>query len=254
MNEELLRSVIADPDSDAPRLAYADWAASQPDEETREHSAFIRGQIAIARADPMAIRSGEFAWSRELLSRALANYGPAWSNGIGPLVSGYEFERGFVGLVRMSAQAFMENAGTVFNAAPIRHLDLLNVRDVDENLTRLRAFARVRSLAMDECGLYDFHVRLFIAARQIGSLRWLSLKNNHLTLAAAEAIAASEGFSSLQFADFRGNPVDPGEQLGYDAGEIVSAWLPPEGERLEERFGYLAWLHRHESNMDRFSA
>ena len=246
--------MIENPDSDAPRLAYAEWAAQEPDEATREHAAFIRGQIEIARADAAAIRSGEYAWSRELLSRALARHGVNWSNGIAPLVESYEFERGFVGLVRMSAKGLMDYAAAVFEAAPIRHLDLTNVRDVDENLTNLRAFTRLRSLAMDECGLYDFHIRLFVATQRIGRLRWLSLKNNHLELGAAESIAASAAFPALQFADFRGNPVDPGEQLGYDAGEIVSAWLPPEGERLEERFGYLAWLHRHEGNMDRFSA
>jgi len=252
MNPTLLRSVIEDPDSDAPRFAYADWAAQQPEEAHREHAVFIRGQIEIARAEPGAIPSGEYAWMRELHSRALARFGTEWSNGVAAFVDGYEFERGFVGLVKMSAKGFAENSAVVFDAAPIRHLDLTKGGDMDQRFFTLKTFSRLRSLAMDECGLHDSHIRWVIDAGQVAGLRWLSLKKNQLGLGAAEMMAESKLFSALQFANFSGNPVDVSEQLGYDAGVIVSAWLPPEGERLEKRFGPLSWLHKHEQNMNRY--
>ena len=44
---ELLKAVLENADGDAPRLAYADWCASQPEEALRAHGEFIRLQMEI---------------------------------------------------------------------------------------------------------------------------------------------------------------------------------------------------------------
>jgi hypothetical protein len=46
--------------------------------------------------------------------------------------------------------------------------------------------------------------------------------------------------------------VDPCEQLGWDSGVVISAWLPPAGEELEKEYGYLPWLHAPNGPVNRF--
>ena len=47
--DALLAAILADPDDDTPRLAYADWLGESGDADRAE---FIRLQCAIAARDP----------------------------------------------------------------------------------------------------------------------------------------------------------------------------------------------------------
>jgi len=85
---------------------------------------------------------------------------------------------------------------------------------------------------------------MLAASPHVANLRWLSVIDNHLGIAAAEALAGSSNLSNLKYAEFGGNPFDPAEQEGIDSGIVVANWLSDEGEALEARFGHLAWLHR----------
>jgi len=240
------------PELDEPRLAYAAWCAEQSDEATKARAEFIRAQIEINHTDTEILNQGGAAGLQARVNRLWETYGAVWAEPLLPLVRSYSFQRGFIGLIGLSARSFLENYAAIFAAAPVQHVDLSGVRDVGEDLFTSAGLARIRSLSMESCGLYDFHMRLLADSPRVGLLRWLSLANNHLEMGGAEAIAASPHLKMLRFAEFRGNPVDPCEQLGWDAGVVVSAWLPPEGEQLEARFGYLPWLHR-DGSFSRFS-
>lgn len=244
MSDALLETVLRFPELDEPRLAYAAWCEGQSDEATRARAEFIRAQITINNTDLEVIQSGGVSVLQNRVRQLWQMYGAVWAADVAPLVQTYSFQRGFVGLIGVSAKVFMENSAAIFSVAPVQHVDLTGVRDVREDFFASQALAQLRSLSMDSCGLYDIHLRLLAASPRVARMRWLSVAENHLELGGAEAIAASPHFKLLRFAEFRGNPVDPCEQLGWDAGVVVSAWLPPEGELLEERYGYLPWLHR----------
>jgi len=126
----------------------------------------------------------------------------------------------------------------------VRHLDLTDVRDVDERLYDSPLLARLHSLSMNGCGLHDVHLQMLAASPHVADLRWLSVVDNHLGIAAAEALAQSSGLPNLRYAEFGGNPYDPVEQLGIDSGIVVASWPSDEGEALEARFGHQQWLHR----------
>jgi uncharacterized protein (TIGR02996 family) len=244
MSEALLQAVLDYPELDEPRVAYAAWCDEQPDDATRARAEFIRAQIAIHNTDLETLNRGGGVALQNRVDKLRETYGAAWTTALSPFVQSCAFQRGFVGQVQVSARSFMDNSTAIFAAAPVRHLDLTGVRDVREDLFASQGLARLLSLSMDGCGLYDFHLRLLSATPLVARMRWLSVADNHLELGGAEAIAASPHFKQLRYAEFRGNPVDPCEQLGWDAGVVVSAWLPPEGESLEARYGPLAWLHR----------
>lgn len=240
----LLDAVLAAPDDNTPRLAYADWCDAQADPDSRSRAALIREQIAHAlvtpeqASTPQALRLG-----MEIRER-LNTHQATWSAPVGGLVDAYRFRRGFIGWVRMSAQRFLDDGDRIFASAPVRHVDLTDVRDVDETLWQSPLLSKLSSLSMDGCGLYDLHVQLLADSPQLVNLRWLSVADNNLGLPSAEALARSTRMPSLELAEFRGNPVDPVERLGLDSGFVVSSAMPPEGQDLERRFGPLRWLRR----------
>jgi uncharacterized protein (TIGR02996 family) len=251
-NEALLQAVLDNPDDDAPRLAYADWCALQPEEASVARAEFIRGQIELAHMPAEILEHGLAHRLQSRMDKLSSVYGQTWTAPSLPFVKSYDFERGFVELVALDADSLLRNGPRIFTAAPVRHMDLRGVRDVGEELFSSPSLARLKSLNMNDCGLYTFHIRLLAASGVTANLCWLSLTRNHLDLEAARAMAASPYFTNLKFASFDDNPVDPCEQLGWDSGVVVSAWLPPPGEELEKEFGYLPWLHKPNGQMDRF--
>ncbi len=252
-NEALLRAVLDNPDDDAPRLAYADWCALQPEEASVARAEFIRGQIELAHMPAEMVEHGLAYHQQSRMDALYARYAHTWTEPLAPFVKSYRFQRGFVELVVLEAGSLLQNGSRIFEAAPVRHVDLHGVRNVSEELFSSPSLARLRSLAMDDCGLYTFHIRLLAASGVTADLCWLSVAKNHLDLDAARALAASPYCKNLEFASFDENPVDPCEQLGWDSGVVVSAWLPPPGEELEKEYGYLPWLHRPNGPMSPFS-
>lgn len=244
VEDDLLRAVLDDPDSDFPRLVYAQWFDQQEDEVSKARAEFILAQIELARMDPEIISTGRAFGAQNRVAKLRDRYGDRWAGDLAEIVEGYSFQRGFIGQVTMSARNFLDHGERMFSLAPIQHLDLTGVRDVNEALFFSPLLGKLRSLVMDDCGLHDLHLQMLAASPEVTNLRWLSVAENNLGMAAAEALAGSRYLKALEFAEFRANPVDPVEQLGRDSGIVVASWLPPEGEELEKRFGHLPWLHR----------
>jgi uncharacterized protein (TIGR02996 family) len=235
---ELLREVLAKPDADGPRLAYAQWCEGQADPALVARARFIEAELTLVHLG--AAQGFEL---RHLADGLLAAHASQWNAAILPLASAPVFDRGFVELVTLTARDFLASADSLFALAPIRHLELSEITDVAAELFASPKLARLRSLGLDRAGLLDQHVELLAASPHLGELRWLSIANNEVTFAGAEALAASTGLARLGYVRFYGNPTDPGERQGHDQGVVVDAWLPPEGEALEARHGPIPWLH-----------
>ncbi len=222
-------------------MDYARWCDAQPDAAWNARAELIRLQLDTAGLDPT---NPAVHGNRRRINTLLDTYRSTWAQPLAAWVDDVQFLRGFVGLVKLSAQSFVGHADDILARAPVQHLDLAQVRDVDEALADSPALGNIRSLRMDRGGLHDVHVQLLAASAHAANLRWLSLAHNHLTLATAESLAASPHLGKLEFADFLGNPFDPAEQLGLDSGVVVASWMPPEAQDLEARYGALRWLHR----------
>lgn len=239
-----LKAVLDAPEDDAPRLAYAQWIESQGDAISLARGELIRAQIELLHMDPALVNSGLALGTQQRISDLIDLHGSSWGQALAGLVDAFQFERGFVGWIKLRARSFLDHGDRILGLAPVQHLDLTGIRDVDEALTDSPLLDGIRSLSMNRCGLHDLHLQMLAASPHVANLRWLSVAENRLTIAAAEALAASPHLGNLRFAEFGGNPVDPVEQLGYDSGIVVSSFLPPEGKAIEARFGRQAWLHR----------
>lgn len=239
---DLLRDVLADPDSDEPRLAYAAWCAAQPDSATAARARLIEAQIDLARRGPDAPSARTFSLRCDI-EDALAAHATAWIAPLSGLASTPVFDRGFIELCSLPARDFLAHADLLFALAPIRHLDLTSVIDVAEALFASPHLAKIRSLGLDSQGICDEHLELLAASPSLGELRWLSLNRNGITFTGADALAASASLPRLAYVRFLGNPFDPTEHQGHDQGIVVDSWLPPEGEALEAKHGPIRWLH-----------
>jgi uncharacterized protein (TIGR02996 family) len=242
---ELLRAVLERPDEDAPRLAYAAWCHGQNDEPTKARAEFIRCQITLANVELGAERQP--VYPLRYLSETLTHtYRGAWGQPLASLCDGYEFDRGFVELVRLSARHFLERAPRLFSLAPIRHLTLTDVRPDAAALFASPHLQGIRSLDLDRCELGDAQVGLLAASPHLAQLRWLSLAENRIGLPGAEALAQAKDLPSLAYANFYGNEVELNEKYSYDSGLVMDSFMPEAGLALERRRGRLRWLH-HEA-------
>jgi uncharacterized protein (TIGR02996 family) len=249
-NPELLNAVVENPDLDGPRLVYADWCATADEEDLRMRGELIRAQIDISHTSLGILNSGGAHTILLRIGELIERWAPVWAEPLRDHVLSSSFHRGFVGLVKMTAREFLANAETVFSRAPIQHLDLTGLADVNlRDLFTSPFLRRLRSLSLDRCGLESRDIPLLASSPSVITLRWLSLENNKLDLDGARALAAGPYLKLLRVARLSGNPVDPTEEIGIESGEVVGTWLPEAGEALEREFGPIRWLHwRHDNS------
>jgi uncharacterized protein (TIGR02996 family) len=255
--EALLRAVIAAPDDDAPRLAYADAldalaGAAAPD----PRAAFIRAQILLATqrfADPAAAAgldeareiARRMAWLQASdLERDLgAAHAAAWASPIAAMVQGYVFDRGFIAEVTLSAANFLTHADALFERAPISFVRITDYAEVGKPLFDSPKMIRVRALSLVDNGLADADVAHLAASPYLTSLWWLDLGYNPVDLRGLRSLASSRQVRGLRFVGLEGALADPRETAGYEGYTISHLDLPTEGQALEAAYGFLPWLH-----------
>jgi uncharacterized protein (TIGR02996 family) len=254
--DALLQAVLAAPDDDAPRLAYADAldaraGAAAPD----PRASFIRAQILLARqgfADLAAAALDEdgeiarrIAWLQATdLERDLgAAHAVAWASPIAGMVQSYAFDRGFIAEVTLSAADFLANADALFARAPIALVCLNGYGAVGKELFDSPKLARVRALSLVENGLTDDDVAHLAVSPYLPSLWWLDLGFNPVGLRGLGALAASRHVRGLRFVGLNGALADPRETAGYEGYTISDVDFPDEGRALEAAHGFLPWLH-----------
>jgi len=146
-DEALLAAVLARPDEDLPRLAYADWLEEHDQSERAE---FIRVQIELARNhltsgcevcrerypttwkhwDKQApcpgraelLRRSRELWSYDDLGRAGFDF-DFWTS-VGMIPHQGDYTRGFVSLVRCSAVDWLTNAVAIRARHPVERVDV----------------------------------------------------------------------------------------------------------------------------------
>ncbi len=237
-NEQLLKAVLDKPDDDAPRLAYAEWCKNTD----AARSEFIRLQLALAKTNGNTNEPEVFRLALKS-NNLVKTHGARWAGPLVPPGTSYEFHRGFVELVAVSAASFLERAPTLFSRSPIRHIDFLEVHGTAPKLFLSPLLAPIRSLNLDRGGLSDDDMRSLADCPHLPNLRWLSLAENRIDFFGINLLASSKNFPALKWVNFRGNLIDPGEQFSSDQGVIADSWLPDEGKRLEQMHGPIRWLH-----------
>jgi len=178
--DALFATILARPDEDVPRLAYADWLDEFGGERDRARAELIRIQIEIA-SIPEVLRTSADVRFLELRTRELALLATHMDDWLAPLrgpgaplQSGEahaQFRRGFVEIVWLPAGMFVQRAGALFARAPVRELRV--TRGVIGEVTELLGgshFPRLHALDLSDRRLGDDVARV-LARRTNAALR-----------------------------------------------------------------------------------
>jgi uncharacterized protein (TIGR02996 family) len=193
-----LRLIAATPADDAPRLVYADWLEERGD----LHGAFIRIQCALAAlADDDSRRPDLEQVERYLL----AGHGAAWAREFAGRVSGWQFRRGFIDEITLSAAAFLEYGPDLLRGGLIRTVRLHDCGDFAGKLAGFPTLARVAGL--DLCGnrLGNDAAGTLLRSPHLRQVQTLDLSFNSLSNSGVRALLDAGPWPRLRVLDLRGN-------------------------------------------------
>lgn len=191
LSESTFRRAILDkPDSNEPRLAFADWL----DEHCNPLGEFIRVQHRLARqTDTESILLELENRERELLGEFEAE----WLGEIAGLVEWCSFRRGFVDEIALSAASFINHAEQLLTLAPIRVVHFSSVED-PERLAASPNLRRLRFADFSENPLANAGVRALAQSPHWQELRGLNLSGVGAANSGAQALARSTSLRQLQ--------------------------------------------------------
>jgi uncharacterized protein (TIGR02996 family) len=214
--QAFLDAILETPDDDAHRLVYADWLDDHGDAERAE---FIRAQVELARGvedeprrDSLRRRERELLLANEL----------RWLGPLGSVLRRAAFVRGLVERVTVRADRLKE-AVAHFRLAPIRHLILLDVKEMAE-AAALPELRRITTLDLrgDDTSLTVDGLREIAGSPHLAGVTRLVLRQIRLERPLAKALANTPGLSRLRTLDLHGwsgrSPVEPLARSPYLAG------------------------------------
>lgn len=258
--ESHLATILAAPEDDAPRLAFAtSWR--QYDEPLAE---FIKLQLQRAQLRRAAGSSNAASAQEELLLRT---HGTRWAHTIAKYARKWEFDRGFIASIVVEPHVFLEYGSWLLRNAPIRHVGFSAADDGPFPLQELLASPLLEhfdSLDLSSLDLGDPEIAKLAASPHLTRCLSLDLSHNPLGFQGFRALAAAPWSRKLFQVHRSGggrNDYTPGQKMlpsdREDAwGAAIWEWAPlgADGQSLEREFGYIPWLHPEENACDRFDA
>ncbi len=188
---ELLAAVLAAPDDDAPRLAYAAWLSAQGD----PRGEFIAAQCRLARQRPNPQRRHELAERERELGQSLRK---AFAAEVKKTADHWEIRRGFIDEIRTDADKLLAGWQPLFASQPIRRLTLRGV--TVEHVRALVATGVIGRLV--NLGLHGKlgakGVRLLAEAPDLAAIRKLNLAGCRLGDDGVAALLASPHLACTQ--------------------------------------------------------
>jgi uncharacterized protein (TIGR02996 family) len=218
--DDLLAAVIADPDADAPRLAYADWLDAHGDAEAAE---FIRVQIEVASGlwQPSTPRLVELA-ARE---KVLLASGNAWIDA--PLLPGTyrgTRHRGFHDHLLTNLPTFIRHADELFRRGPIRRVELMPPFDPElmSAVAALPQLARVRDLYVAHSrALSDEGAEALLFSEFLTGVRFLHFGRQNLTARGVAAVANACSLGGVERLVLFDNPIGSAGAAALAASPVL---------------------------------
>lgn len=196
-----LAAVLAAPDDDAPRLAYA--AAIERTDGPRAE--LIRVQCEIARLAPADVKR----IALRLRERALLDkHEGKWLKPFKSVAVHGWFRRGFVETLRIKSKPFLATEASILGASPVRALWSRDVGNkVAADFAKLALLSRIEHLALPECKLDARGLAAILASPHLQRLKRLGLAYNSLRGAAPMALlAAWPALETLESLTLHANP------------------------------------------------
>ena len=199
----LLAAVRADPNSDGPRLIYADYLSEQGDPRAE----FIRAQLALAQLDEFDPRRPELV---RVEADLLTLHGDDWAAPFRGLATGPVFRRGFVEEVKVTARQFLARPAELLGAGAVSHLHILDASSHFAAVLASPQLAGLRGLTVYAQYLREPLARAVAESPHLGNLATLHLGRNHVGAGGAERLAGGTGLGGLTDLDLSDNELSDG--------------------------------------------
>jgi uncharacterized protein (TIGR02996 family) len=204
--DAFLAAVLDDPDSDTPRLIFADWLEEHGQPQRAD---FIRAQCRLAALDEydparLPFLRAESAYlpraQEELHEKKGFGKLPIWVLRARP-----GFERGFPARLATTAARFLKGVEDILCAAPIQHLSLDSSGAQAGRLFGCEHLTRVRSLDLRYGKLGDRGMQALERSPYLGGLRRLGLLGTRLRISSVTLLARAAGLAGLRHLDLSYN-------------------------------------------------
>jgi uncharacterized protein (TIGR02996 family) len=234
IEEVFLQDIRERPEDDLPRLLYADWLQDQPDPHLAARGELIRLQCESARLPADDPRAAELeACARRLTAEHQQN----WAGPLVGVAERWEYSRGFVSGVTLSAAAFLEHADAVFRLGPVRHLRLRQAAQRVSELAACPLLTPVTALDLRDGGI-RWGLADLARSPYLEHLVELDLSRNPLGATGTRALLEGAALPALKVLRLNGAGLGPAGLHAMDRARYVSS--PGSEHSLLER---LATLH-----------
>jgi uncharacterized protein (TIGR02996 family) len=210
LEESFLQDILANPEDDAPRLVYADWLEETGAlESQRARAELIRVQCELERLPAGDQRRME---RERLTRRLLKDHAREWTAPLrkARLGSDWQFRRGFVEGLRLSARTFVTVAGRLFELAPVRSVCFPDASNEVDDLAACPYLARLKAVdlgSMCACGFCPIHLELqrLFRSRHVKNLTSLVLSDDRVGPELVGHLADSRPLAGLTTLDLSAN-------------------------------------------------
>lgn len=240
--EQLLTAVTSNAQDDAARLAFA--AHIRNSEPDRAH--FIADQIQRAK-----MRRAQRGYVHVAEHPLLRTHGAEWSRMIAKYVRHWVFDRGFVAKVEMEPYLFLEYGEWLMLNYPIQMVELGKPESGTfpaADLADSRLLTKLEALVIRDVQLENADIERLVTSPHLERTQYLIVSNRNVDPRIYDAVAVSPHLRGILALSLEDN--GPGQRYadtGRDdmQGRAVHAWtdLSSKGKELEQRYGYLPWLH-----------
>ncbi len=180
-----LDEVLAAPDSDAPRLIYADYLEELGD----PRGEFIRKQCQLAQLDELDPAYLDLAHRCDEL---LFEHREMWAGELKQDVRRIEFARGFIHQITMRARAFVGEADALYRTTPVNWMRFNYVKGAGQALAKTPVLSKIRSLDLSELNIPESDLLALLTSPFLSNLEALKLTHYNATFNQAIGVALRE--------------------------------------------------------------
>lgn len=246
--DELHAAVCADPDAEAPRIAFADFMAPY----RAERAELVRLQLARFATDRAAKAVSCVPGPREVV--LVHAHGMEWARYLqtflvpgDDLPLGCRFERGFIAHARVAIENVMGLGDRLARMAPIQHLDVTPgaASGPPARIVGAKILGQLDSISLAGLGLTNDDAPALADCEALSRATWIDLSNNRLGLDGIEVLARSRVFANKIRVRLDGNISDPVERPYFDPdGSVADRAALVEPREIEDAVGRkVPWLH-----------
>lgn len=197
-----LKAIAADPESDLPRLIYADWL----EEQGNPRGDLIRAQCELERIGAFEPRAGLLAGR---VTELEIEFGQEWIDPVVQLGALHAIlRRGFIDEIKILGADFLRYGGQYFDAAPLLKTIAFQYAGPDlEEICQLPPFQRLTGVKLKNTSLTSPLLQVLVEHLNPAKTRFLGLSVADIDSHAARELARCEQLRELESLDLRYNQI-----------------------------------------------